>query len=74
METTGWYFGMTILPDSISVADRGELLALFGENFFWDFIMLCAPAAEGGGGDMNGGCAGDVWRVSVGDTFEESEL
>ena len=47
-----------ILPDS--VADRGELFALFGENFFWDFIMLCAPAAGGGGGDMNGGCAGDA--------------
>ena len=62
-----------ILPDSISVADHGELFSLLGESFFWDLIRLCAPAAGGGGGDMKGGCAGDVCRVLVGDTFDESD-
>lgn len=65
---------IVLLPDSMSVADRGELLALFGEYFLWDLIMLFAPAAGGGGGDMYGVCDGEAWRVSAGDTFDESEL
>ena len=73
-KTTRWDCIMRIiLPGSISVADRGELFSLLGESFFWDLIRLCAPAAGGGGGDMKGGCAGDVCRVSAGDTFDESD-